>query len=63
MIPEIGMLIGCYMVTRMAEIFAFDSQRAIDRRLVKVCAGGTFLFALYVMFSLYTRDSNIGERF
>jgi len=62
MIPEIGLMIGAYIITRMAEIFATSSQRTIEKGFVKVCAGGTLLFALYTMLSLFVRGSSISTR-
>lgn len=58
MIPEIGFMVGAYIITRMLSFILRTGERK-EHGIVIVLAGGTILVTLFVLFSLLTRWSDV----
>ncbi len=58
MIPEIGLMIGAYIITRMvAAVAPPEKNGAAAQLIVTAFATVTILIAAFVMFDLFTRGA------
>lgn len=61
MIPEIGVLIGTYILTRMIELVTRPSERRAST-LAIVFAGITAIMATVIMFDLVMSGGNVARQ-
>ncbi len=57
MIPEIGIMIGLYVISRMAEMILRPRQNAAAQVLVMIPAVVTILATLFILMDLFTRGN------
>lgn len=55
MIPDIGLMIGLYIITRMIVVIVDSGQRSVSR----LFAGGTILVALICIVDLMSKGGSV----
>ena len=60
MIPTLGLMIGCYIATKMLALLIPEKDGKQDKR-VKIAAGITIAIAFLVVVSLFKTGFNISE--
>jgi hypothetical protein len=60
MIPTIGIMIGCYIITRMCSFLLRKEQRA-ESALVKVLAVITILVTILSIYGLISSGGNVSS--
>jgi len=58
MIPTIGLMIGCYIVTRMTSFLMREGERS-ESIFVKISAAGTLLVTFVCILDLLTRGTAV----
>jgi hypothetical protein len=54
MIPDIGLMVGLYITTRMVDLVFADDAHVVGR----ICAGLTIVVALFCMMDLLSKGSS-----